>query len=76
MFADTGIRCDRHMGDAVKVRCNACQTLSDEYGLLGMRLCPRHPAHFRPCEKNKSQPDADSINSETDSRDRKHHDRP
>jgi hypothetical protein len=51
IYVDTGVRCDRHMGEVFPVRCNACQILSDEYGTLGMRLCPQHPAHFRPCEK-------------------------
>lgn len=51
MFTDTGVRCDQHIGEAFPVRCNACRILADEYGQLGMRLCPRHPAHLRPCEK-------------------------
>src|SRR5690606_29558563 len=51
---DLGIRCDRHIGEAVPVKCAACDTLSAEYGSMGMRaswLCRNHPAHLRPCEK-------------------------
>jgi hypothetical protein len=51
MFTDTGARCTEHWGEVFPVRCGACANLQAEYGVLGIRLCPRHPAHFRPCEK-------------------------
>jgi hypothetical protein len=50
-YVDTGVRCDSHAGEVFPVRCGACENLRAEYGTLGLRLCPRHPAHFRPCQK-------------------------
>lgn len=48
---DHGVRCDRHVGEAFRVRCGDCDDESAEQGHLDRRLCPKHPAHFRPCEK-------------------------
>jgi hypothetical protein len=50
-YVDTGIRCETHAGEVFPVRCAACDNLKAEYATLGIRLCPRHPAHYRPCEK-------------------------
>lgn len=51
MYVDSGVRCTNHAGEVFPVRCVACETLRAEYATLGIRLCPTHPAHFRPCEK-------------------------
>lgn len=43
--------CEDHIGEVHAPRCRACDTLRAEYGTLGMSRCPKHPAHFRPCDK-------------------------
>ncbi len=50
-YVDTGARCMDHWGEVFPVRCGACENLRAEYRAMGMALCPKHPAHFRPCDK-------------------------
>jgi hypothetical protein len=50
-YYDYGIRCDRHIGEVFPPRCPACEGLAAEWGTLPNTVCPKHPAHLRPCTK-------------------------
>lgn len=57
---DTGIRCDRHIGEVYPVRCFDCDaaraTTADELivprvGYIPGSECPLHPYYPLPCSK-------------------------
>ena len=57
---DSGVRCDRHIGDAFPPRCGACQGLSVEYAQLNIAVryipgsdCLEHPGYPLPCDHCK-----------------------